>query len=109
MGGYEWFTVPADDVPRRHYFNGLVNTAIFRNLSTVAGAYVVVNFDDGAAVILYAGDIFHLEAQDTSAQQDTGKIWGPGYYITGDNANAQLIKIIWTTKAPITDREPVTV
>ena len=107
MGGYEYFTTPATDVPVRHWFNGLVNTAIFHNRSTLGT--VILTFDDGLQMRLAPGEIFHIEAQDTSAQQDTGKLWGPGYYITGDNANAQLIKIIWTTKAPITDREPVTV
>lgn len=109
MGGYEWWTQPATDVPIRHYFDGLVNSAIFRNLSTVAAAYVILDFDDGARYVLYAGEDFILEPGDTSAQQDTGKIWGHAYYVTGDNANTQLIKVIWTTKAPITDREPVTV
>lgn len=109
MGGYEWFTQPATDVPIDHVFNGLVNTAIIRNLSTVAAAYVILDFPDGARYMLYAGEDFILEAQDTSSQQDTGKIWGPGYKVTGDAANAQVIKVIYTTKAPIYDREPVTV
>lgn len=109
MGGYEWYTVPADDVPRRHSFNGNVNSAIFRNLNTVATAFVYLEFDDGARYVLYAGESFIIEPGDTSAQQDTGKIWGAGYVVTGDAVNAQLIKVIWTTKAPIADREPVTV
>ena len=110
MSGYEWYTVPATDVPATHYFQGgLVNTAIFRNLSTVATAYVVLRFQDGAQYVLYAGESFILEASDTSAQADTGKIYGAEYDIWGDAANEQLIKVIWTNKAPIHDREPVTV
>jgi hypothetical protein len=109
MGGYEIWTQPATDVPARHCLNGLINTAVFRNRSAVAAAYVYLDFDSGERIQLFAGEQFVIEAMDTSSQQDTGKLWGRGFYATGDAANAQVINLTYTTKAPLGDREPVTV
>ena len=107
MSGYEYITTPATDVPIRHHFNGLINTAIFHNRSTVGTA--ILDFDDGLQIRLAPGEIFHIEAQDTSAQQDTGKMYGYGYTVTGDAVNCIIIEVVWTCKAPLMDREPVTV
>jgi hypothetical protein len=107
--GHEWFTVPATDVPAAHYFGGLVNTAMFHNRSNVATAVVWIDFEDGTAKLIYAGETFVLEASDTSSQQDTGKIFGRGYMIRGDGIQTIAMEVTWTCKAPINDREPVTV
>ena len=107
MAGSEYYVVPATDVPIRHWFNGLINSAIFHNRATVGE--VIITTDDGLIKHMTFGEIWEIEPGDTSAQQDTGKIWGNGYTIAGDAAHTQLMEVIWTCKAPIMNREPVTV
>lgn len=110
MSGSEAFQVPATDVPAVHYFvGGLLNTAIFRNLSTVSTAFVVIGFQSGGSFTLFAGETLEIEAEDTSTRGDTGKIWGSQYEIRGDAVNAQDITVLYTTKAPHDGREDVTV
>jgi len=110
MAGHETYQVPATDVPAEHQFQGgLLNTGIFRNLSTTATAYVVITFQDGAEFRLYAGETLTIEAADTSTQSNTGKVFGSKYDIRGDGVNAQDIWVFYTTKAPFANTEQVTV
>ena len=101
MSGTERWTQPATDVPIEHTFDGFVNTVCFRNRSAVAGAYVDIEFPSGGVIRVYAGETFILDAEDTSRETAGGKFWAQRYTVAGDNANAQVIEAIWTTKAPI--------
>jgi len=101
MSGTDRWIQPATDVPIEHSFDGFVNTLVIRNRSAVAGAYVDFTFPSGGTVRVYAGEAFILDAEDTSRETAGGKFWAQRYIVAGDNVNAQVIEVIWTTKNAI--------
>ena len=107
--GNMYITVPATDVPAIHALTGgYLNSATFINRSAVAAAYVIVSFEDGTRFRLYAGEIMNIYAEDTSATFTGGKIFTHSITLTGDNANIQIIEIVYTCKTAFQGREQVT-